>query len=177
MNIKEYYNFYHVDTAVQIDNNWNQDTTLGIVKDSRKYSILIHGKDKETIKQRFISKDKSDSAKKHNKKVIVITYSYLLFKALCDFSEANPILICRDVRPEGWIIQFLQRIANNYRNNQTMSRVIKFRKTSEFETDKELPESLAGKYVRKVYQGKIPPTKVINKQELDELINLINKLI
>ena len=98
--IKEYENFYHVDISTQIDNNWEDDTALGIVKGSRRYSVKIKGDDKELIKRRFISSENSDSAKRHNRKVVAVIYSYLLYTALCKFPEARPLLLCRDVRPE-----------------------------------------------------------------------------
>jgi hypothetical protein len=177
MKIEEFNNFYHVDISTQIDNNWENDSALGIVKDSRKFSILIKGRDKEILKRRFISKDEFDSAKKHNKKVIAIVYSYLLYKSLCEFSEAKPLLLCRDVRPERFVIHYLQRICNFFKRNDIFNRIIKFRKRIEFETQEKLPKSLAGRYARKVYQGKIPPNKIIDNSELEELIDIINKLL
>ena len=47
MKIDDYNNFYHVDISTQINNKWKEDTILGIVKDSKRYSIKIKGRDKE----------------------------------------------------------------------------------------------------------------------------------
>lgn len=176
MKIEEFDKFYHVDIAVQIDNNWNQDTALGIVKDSRKFSIMIKGRDKELIKRRFISKENSDPSKRHNKKIVALIYSYLLYKALQNFPEAKPLLLCRDVRPERWIIHYLQRICNFLKRTDIFNRKIEFRKREDRNQEK-LPKSLAGKYVRKVYQGKIPAIKIIDDNDLEELIEVINKLL
>src|SRR3989344_9298014 len=111
MDIKEYDKFYHVDISTQIENKWKNDSILAIVKDSRKYSIKIRAMNKGEIKRRFILNEDSDSAKKHNKKVVALIYSYLLYKALCEFPEAKPLLLCRDVRPERFIEQYLRKIA------------------------------------------------------------------
>jgi len=173
----EYESFYHVDLSMQINNKWKEDTVLGIVKDSRKFSIKIKGRDKEIIKKKYIFDNKSDSNKRHNRKIIALTYSYLLYKSLCAFSEANPLLLCRDVRPEKLIIHYLQKICNFFNNKKIFNRIIKFRKKVEFKTTEKLPESLAGKYARKVYQNKLPASKIINKEELEELINVIGKIL
>ena len=176
MDTKEYEYFYHVDISTQIDNHWGDDTALGIVKDSKRYSVKIKGDDKEAIKRRFISAENSDSAKIHNRKVIAIIYSYILYTALCKFPEARPLLLCRDVRPEKFVITYLQRICNLLENKEVFNRKIMFRKRED-RRDKKLPKSLAGKYVRKVYQGKIPANKIIENNEIKELIDIINKLL
>jgi len=177
MNLQEYENFYHVDISTQIENKWKTDTVLGIVKDSKKYSIKIKAKDKLKIKKRFLAKDLSKSEKKHNKKIVIITYSYLLYKALYEFNEANPLLLCRDVRPERLVIHYLQKISNFFGNREILNKKIKFRKRTEFGTEDKLPKSLAGKYVRKVYQKKIKPNKILNKSEVEELLGIIGKII
>jgi len=58
-----------------------------------------------------------------------------------------------------------------------MNREMKFRKRVEFETKEKLPKSLAGRYVRKVYQGKLAPSKILSNSEIDELLNLIAKIL
>jgi len=176
MEINEFNDFYHIDIASQINNKWEQDTALGIVKNSRKFSIIIKGRDKEILKKRFISKEDSDSAKKHNQKVIAIIYSYLLYKALCDFAEAKPLLLCRDVRPERFVVHYLQKMSRFFARPEIFNRRIEFRKREDKNQDK-LPKSLAGKYVRKVYQGKIKATKTTDNQDLEELTEVINKII
>ena len=177
MNLIEYENYYHVDISMQIDNKWKEDTILGIVKNSRKFSIRIRGRDKEIIKKRYILDDDSDSNKKHNKKVVALIYSYLFYKVLCEFPEADPLLLCRDVRPERFVIHYLQKICNFFDNKSIFNRKIRFRKRVEFEPRDKLPESLAGKYVRKVYQNKLPVSKIIDKKELEELIEIIGKIL
>ncbi len=177
MNLQEYENFYHVDISTQIDNKWKTDTVLGIVKDPKRYSIKIKAKDKLKIRKRFITKDTSKSEKRHNKKIVMITYSYLLYKALCEFNEANPLLLCRDVRPERLVIHYFQRVSNFFGNKDILNKKIKFRKRAEFETENKLPKSLAGKYVRKVYQKKIKPNKILNGSEVEELLDIIGKII
>ncbi len=176
MDLKEYEKFYHVDISTQIDNNWKDDTALGIVKDSRRYSVKIKGSDKEIIKKRFTSTEQSDSAKMHNRKVIAIIYSYLLYTALTEFNEARPLLLCRDVRPEKFVINYLQRICNLFNNREIFNRRIVFRKRAD-RNDEKLPKSLADKYVRKVYQGKISASKVLDTNDIHKLIEVINKLI
>jgi len=177
MNLQEYQNFYHVDISTQIENKWKTNTVLGIVKDAKRYSIKIKAKDKLKIKKRFITKGISKSERRHNKKVVAITYSYLLYKALCEFNEANPLLLCRDVRPERLVIHYIQKISNFFRNKDIPNKKIKFRKRAELETKDKLPKSLAGKYVRKVYQKKIKPNKILNKFEVKELLEIIGKVI
>jgi hypothetical protein len=177
MKIEEYNNFYHVDISTQINNPWDEDTALGIVKDSRRYSIKIRGRDKSIIKQRYILNNESRTSKRHNLRVIAIAYSYLLYKALIEFNEARPLLLCRDVRPERLVIIYLRRIANFFGNYKPLDREIKFRKRIEFETMEKLPKSLAGKYVRKVYQGKIEPNQILDKKDIEEIIILIGKIL
>lgn len=173
----EYENFYHVDISTQIDNKWKTDTVLGIVKDSRRYSIEIRAKDKLKIKNRFITGNESKSEKRHNKKIVAIIYSYLLYKALYEFNEANPLLLCRDVRPEKLVLHYLQRVFNFFGNKDILDKKIKLRKMTEFGAEDKLPKSLAGKYVRKVYQGKIKPDKVLDNFEVEELVDVIGKII
>jgi superfamily II DNA or RNA helicase len=134
LDLKDYSKFYHVDLSTQIGNKWKSDTVLAIVKFSRKYSLKIRGKDKEKIKKRFISNEKSRSAKKHNRRVIAAIYSYLLYSALCDFKEAKPLLLCRDVRPERDILRYFQKIAHHFKNKSILNRDIRFRKKIEFDT-------------------------------------------
>lgn len=177
MNLEEYNNFYHVDLSTQIENKWKNDSVLGIVKNSRKYSVKIQARDKEELKRRFILNEDSDSARKHNKKVVALIYSYLLYNSLVEFPEANPLLICRDVRPERFVEQYLRKIAYYFKNSSVLNRKIKFRKRIEFETKKKLPKSLAGKYARKVYQGKLDASKILDKQEIEKLIEIIGKLL
>ncbi len=177
MDLTGYGSFYHVDISMQIDNKWKEDTVLGIVKDSRRFSIKIRGRDKEIIKKRYILDDDSDSNKKHNKKVIALVYSYLLYNALCEFSEAKPLLLCRDVRPERFVMHYLQKICNFFGNQKIFNRKIRFRKRTEFESKEKLPESLAGKYARKVYQKKLSASKIISKKELGQLIEIIGKIL
>ncbi|MEK6935651.1 MAG: hypothetical protein AABW67_02605 [Nanoarchaeota archaeon] len=176
MNLEYFNNYYHVDISTQINNSWKEDTALGIVKDSRRFSIKIKGKDKEEIKRKFIWDDDSDSARKHNNKIVALVYSYLLYKALCYFSEANSLLLCRDVRPERFVIHYLNKIANYFNNRQILNRKIEFRKRDNKRQEK-LPKSLAGKYIRKVFQGKISPTKILDQNEFKELIEIINKIL
>lgn len=176
MNLEEYGRFYHVDISTQIENKWKNDTILAIVKNNLKYSIKIKSRDKELIKKRFIINEPSKKEKKYNKRVVAIVYCYILFKALFDFKEANSLLICRDIRPERYVIYYLQRISNLFNNKEVIRREIKFRKRIEFGTKEKLPKSLAGKYVRKVYQGKLPPSKILSDEEVEELIKIIEKL-
>lgn len=177
MKIEDYGSFYHVDISTQIENKWKNDSVLAIVKDSRKYSIKMRGRDKEEIKRRFILNEGSDSAKKHNKKVVALVYSYILYKALCEFSEAKPLLLCRDVRPERFVEQYLRKVAHFFKNTDVLNREVKFRKRIEFETKDKLPKSLAGKYARKVYQDKLPASKILSKPDIDELIEVIGKIL
>ena len=171
----DYYNFYHVDISTQIDNKWKEDTVLGIVRDSERYSVKIKGRDKLEVKRRFIREENSRSSRIHNKKVIAIIYSYLLYKALFEF-DAKPLLLCRDVRPEKFVTNYLQKIVSFFKNYRVLDRKIKFRKRIEFGEEK-LPKSLAGKYTRKVYQGKLPASKTLDSQEIQKLIEIIGKIL
>ena len=176
MKLEDYNKFYHVDLSTQIENKWKNDSVLAVVKNSKRYSILIKARNKEEIKRRFITDQKGRAEKRHNRKIIAIVYSYLLYKALCDFPEANPLLLCRDVRPEKTVMHFLRRIAYFLGNPSVLNREIKFRKRIDFETKEKLPKSLAGKYAKKVYRRKIQPTKTLNKEEIEELIEIIGKV-
>lgn len=106
----------------------------------------------------------------------MIVYSYLLYRALCEFKEANPLLLCRDVRPEILVINYLRRIANFFRNPEIINRKIKFRKRIEFGIKEKLPKSLAGKYAKKVYQGKKEATRILDSSDIKELIDLAGKI-
>mgnify|MGYP001588453966 CR=1 FL=1 len=177
MKKEEYYNFYHVDISNQIENKWNRDSVLAIVKNEMKYSIKIKSSQKEKLKKRFILKTELRREKKQNKRVVAVIYCYLLYKALENFNEANPLLLCRDVRPEILIIQYLHKIANYFGNKEILKKEIKFRKKIEFQTNEKLPESIADKYARKVFQGKLNATKILNDGELEELTMIIQKMI
>lgn len=177
MKTEDYNNFYHVDISTQIHNKWKNDTILGIVKDSKRYSVKIRGRDKEEVKRRFITGEDSGPEKIHDRKIIAIIYSFLLYTALCSFQEAKPLLLCRDVRPERFVMSYFQKISAFFKNYSISNRQIKFRKRIEFKTRKKLPKSLAGKYVRKVYQGKLPANKTLSSSEVKELIELIGKIL
>lgn len=176
MDLGYFNNCYHVDISTQINNPWKKDTALGIVKGSRRFSIKIRSRDKEEIKKRFIWDDDSNPAKKHNRKVVALVYSYLLYKALSYFPEANPLLLCRDVRPERLVIHYLNKTANFLNNRQILNRKIEFRKRDNKRQEK-LPKSLAGKYIRKVFQGKLSPTKILDQNGFKELVEIINKIL
>ncbi|MEK6819411.1 MAG: hypothetical protein AABY10_05770 [Nanoarchaeota archaeon] len=100
----------------------------------------------------------------------------MLYKSLYEFTEANPLLLCRDVRPERAVMHFLRKVANFLGNPPILNREIRFRKKVEFETNENLPKSLAGKYAKKVYRGKIKPVKTLDKNEVEELIGVIGKI-
>lgn len=74
-------------------------------------------------------------------------------------------------------MSYFQKIAACFKNYSISNRKIKFRKRIEFETHKKLPKSLAGKYVRKVYQGKLPSNKTLNNAEIKELKEIISKIL
>lgn len=86
-------------------------------------------------------------------------------------------MLCRDVRPEILIMNYLRKIAKFFNNKETMNREIKFRKKIEFETNDKLPKSLAGKHVRKVFKGKINPDKILDSKEIKEVMEVISKLL
>ena len=86
-------------------------------------------------------------------------------------------MLCRDVRPERFVINYLQKIASFFKNYKILNRKIKFRKKTEFETKDKLPKSLAGKYTRKVYQGKLAANKILDGLEIKELIGVISKIL
>ena len=121
MELKEYNCFCHVDIAAQINNKWKDNSVLGIVKLSDKYSVLIKGKDKEKIKERFILVDDSRSNRVHNRKVIVIIYCYLLYQLLLNTKAGSPVLLCRDVRPEKFVNHYLQKIASFFKNREVLT--------------------------------------------------------
>ena len=75
------------------------------------------------------------------------------------------------------ITHYLQKIFNFFENKDILNKKIKFRKRTEFETENKLPKSLAGRYVRKVYQKKIKPNKILDKFEVKELLEIIGKII
>ncbi|OGJ20649.1 hypothetical protein A3K73_05745 [Candidatus Pacearchaeota archaeon RBG_13_36_9] len=86
-------------------------------------------------------------------------------------------MLCRDVRPEKFIINYFQKISSYLNNREFLNKKIVFRKKIEFKTKEKLPKSLAGKYVRKVYQGKIKADKTLDKGEIAELTEIISKLL
>jgi hypothetical protein len=176
MKIEDYGNFYHVDISTQINNKWKNDSVLGIVKNDFRYSIKIKGRDKELIKKKFIAKEQSRSSNRHNRRIIALIYSYLLYKILSECPQAKLLLLCRDVRPERFVMHYLEKIANSLGNGEILKREIRFRKRIEFETIDKLPKSLAGKYVKKVYQGKVAPNKILDELEIGELIEILGRL-
>jgi len=108
---------FEVDLANQIDNKWTKDTILAMKNRNFGFSVKIKSSDKKILKKKFISElgDKSD--RKHNKKVVVMIYSFLIFKLITLNKEwVKAVSVCRDYEPLFLVSKSLSKICKFYKD-------------------------------------------------------------
>ena len=161
-----------VDMSNQVDNDWDRDTILAFANKSKnqEYAIRLKNRDKSKIKKKFIYLKETESARKHNKKVINLIFAYLIFKILSESKgEKEKVYICPDHRPTREVHHYIQKLSkfNGY-PNLTEEKDIDFINRNKFNVPKSNP---AHKFAKKVYQGKKNAKIAADFEELESLIS------
>jgi len=164
--------WFDVDLGNQIDNTWNKDSALALRKGDISYSIRIKNKDKKELKKNFIWENSSKANQKHNRKVIVIIYCFMLFKLLKLVEEGiRKIKLCRDVGPDSAVNRYLSKICRYYHEKPLTERFrIKFRKAVERKSE-------AHRLARDVARGRKKEGYYINKKDIEELNDILRKIL
>ena len=89
-----------VDMSNQIENSWNKDSCLALRKNENGFVIKIRTDAKKILKKRFIVESEDKSQKKHNRRVIVIIYCYMLYKLIkISNGFGKKVRVCNDAGP------------------------------------------------------------------------------
>lgn len=160
---------FEIDLANQIDNRWSKDSILAIKDKNFQFSLKIKSIDKKILKKKFISESKSKADKKHNKKVVLIIYSSLIYKIIkLNKEKVKKVYICRDCGPSYLVSKYLSKICKYYRDEPITNHVsIKFRKAKE--------KSKAHNLANKILRGRKKEDYCLNKQDINELEDIIRK--
>lgn len=161
-----------VDLSNQIDNKWNKDSTLAVKKQDKGIVIKIRAKDKKELRKKFIWEEGSERNKKHNRRVIVIIYCFMLYKLLKTAEKlAERIKICNDVGPKWSVNKYLNAIFRYYKEPPIGKNIrLKFKKPGD-------RESSAHNLARKVMRGRKKEDYLINKKDIRELEDIIRKIL
>lgn len=160
-----------IDMSNQIDNSWNKDSVLAIKKKESNFTIKIRSEDKKSIKREFIWEVDSKRSLRHNRKVITITYCFMLYKLLkLTHGFSSRIKICNDVAPKVFVNNYLTAICRYYNEEPIQNRIkIRFRKEGE-------PDSSAHGIARKVFKGRRKEDYLIRYEDLEELRKILKKI-
>lgn len=160
---------FEVDLANQIDNKWSKDSVLAIKGEKFGFSLKIRSKDKKTLKKKFITEVKSKSDRKHNKKVVVLIYSFLLYKIIIlNKDKTQKISICRDCEPLFLVSKSLSKICKYYKEEPITNFLsFKFKKIKK--------KSRAHRLANNVLRGRKKEDYCLNKQDIAELEDIIRK--
>lgn len=161
----------HIDIANQIDNPWGRDTILLFLNKSKKinYSIRFRNSDKLKIRKKFIDLSETQSAKRHNRKVINLVFAYLIIKILIAKKELiDSIFICPDHRPSKEVHHYIQKLSYYFGDSYITKEInINFINRKKYEIKKRTP---AHSFARKILKGKKKANENANFKELDEII-------
>ncbi len=166
-------NFWaEVDMSNQINNSWNKDSSLALKKGGKGFSVKIRTEDKKSLKRKFVWDEDSDKNKKHNQRVIVIIYCFMLYKLIKNSKGlGDHVKICNDAGPRWSVNKYLNSIFRYY-NEPPIGEKIKLR----FRRDGD-PESFAHSLARKVMRGRKKEDYLITKNDVKELEDIIRKII
>lgn len=160
----------HMDISNQIDNAWERDTILSFVNKSEKinYSIRLRNSDKSKLKKNFINPSKTQSAKRHNRKVVNLIFAYMIFKILEEKSSMGYVYICPDHRPSKEVHHYIQKISYLL-GYPTLTKDVnlKFMNRDKYDINKKTP---ADKLAKKIFRGKAKANSIIDCEKLKEII-------
>lgn len=168
-NKKMYDERLEIDLANQIENRWTKDSILAIKNKDFNFSLKIKSEDKKILKKKFIVEPKDKADKKHNKKVIIIIYSFLVYKLIKVNKESiKKISICRDCGPSFLVSKYLSKICKYYRDEPLTNYLsFKFRKGNK--------KSKAHKLANSVLRGRKREDYCLTQQDIIELEDIIRK--
>lgn len=165
-------NINHIDIAGQIDNPWERDSILALVNKSKNIccTIRLKNSDKIKLKKEFINSDGTQSAKRHNKKVINLIFAYIIFKVLDDNKNLiDELYICPDHRPSKEVHHYLQKVSYHLGYNKLTEDInIHFLDRSKYEIKKNTP---AHKIALKILKGKKKSDLIADFKELYDIIS------
>ena len=165
-------NWAEVDMSNQIDNSWNKDSCLAFRKDNNGYTVKIKSDDKKELRNKFIWTGEDERNKKHNRRVIVIIYCFVLYKLL-KLAEQNTskVRLCNDAGPKWAVHKYLNAIYRYY-NEPPIGELIhlRFKKA-------EGKRSSAHNLARKVMKGRRKADYLIPKTDIKELEDIRRKII
>lgn len=163
--------YAHIDLGNQIDNSWNKDTALAIKFDGFVKTIKIRAEDKKEIRNKYIKKINTRKDNRANRKIVVIIYSFMLFKLLNDIrSIVNKVKVCNDISPHEDVYSFIRAISTYY-NVKNLDEDIKIR-FKDYEDGKSKAHNIANK----TYKGRRKEDYLIKKNDIADLILIIEKI-
>jgi len=160
---------FEIDLANQIDNRWTKDSVIAMKNGGFQFSLKIRSKDKKILKKKFISESKDKADKKHNRKIVLVIYSFLIYKIIkLNKDKIKRIYICRDCGPSLFVSKYISKICKYY-NDEPITNYIsfKFRKGEQ--------KSKAHNLANKVFRGRKKEDYCLNKQDIIELEDIIRK--
>jgi len=160
--------YIEVDIGNQIDNSWNKDTAIALKLNKVSFSLKIREKDKKKLEKKYIKKVEKRSDKRKNRKVVVMIYSFLLYKLLIGFNGlAKRVRLCRDINPSKHVYRCL-RIISKYYGDEPIDEKIRIRFKKEGHGN-----SSAHRVANRVYKGRKSPNLLIKKKDMEDLQELI----
>ena len=162
----------HVDLGNQIDNSWNKDTAIALKINNLGFSVKIRERDKKKIEKRFIKEVKTRKDIRHNRKVVVIVYSFLLYKLIKESNGiAKRIKLCNDISPAKDVHRYLDKICKYFEVPSLHStHHIRFKKKIE-------GKSKAHKLANRTYKERRKTDYLIKGKDMDDLMDLIPRII
>jgi len=162
----------HVDLGNQIDNSWNKDTAMALKLNKIGFSVKIRERDKKKVEKKYIKEVKTRKDQRHNRKVVVIVYSFILYKLIKESNGiAKKIRLCNDVSPAQDVHKYIDKICKFFDEPSLHStHSIKFKK-------KRDGKSKAHRWANKVYKGRRKEDYLIKGKDIKDLIEIIDKLI
>lgn len=164
----------HIDIGNQIDNSWNKDTALALKLNKITYSVKIREMHKKQIESKYI-KDKSGDGRKlekQNRKVVVLIYSFLLYKLLTESNGiADKFKLCNDISPGKDVYRYLNLICKYFERElleKTMK--IRFKKRAD-------GSSKAHAIANRTYKGRAKEDYLIKSKDMDDLKMILKKVL
>jgi hypothetical protein len=161
---------FEMDLANQIENRWTKDSILAIKNKEVGFSIKIKTEDKKLLKKKFIINPRDKNEKKQNKKIVMIVYSFLIYKIISfNKDKIRKIYICRDCGPSFLVYKYLSKICKYYKEPPITNCIrLKFRKGGK--------KSKAHKLANTVLKGRKKEDYCLNKQDIIKLEELVKAL-
>ena len=162
---------FEVDLANQINNRWTKDSVLAMKGEEFKYSMKMKSKDKKILKKKFIVDSKNKSDKKHNQKVVLIIYCFLIYRLIkFNKEKIRRVYICRDCSPSFLVSKYLSKLCKYYEEEPITNYLsFKFRKAKR--------KSTAHKLANDILRGRKKEDYCLNKKDITELEDIIRKTL